>query len=105
MQRDLSRTKYATAIRSQKRNEKNYKLQSGGVLKVSEARNMIIQKKGDDIAKAQRVLDRYAKKLHNTVKKGYFEAAKKAREWRRIGILDPLEILETGRAKRWLVKG
>uniref|UniRef100_A0A8H7N0B1 HTH CENPB-type domain-containing protein n=1 Tax=Bionectria ochroleuca TaxID=29856 RepID=A0A8H7N0B1_BIOOC len=105
MQRDLSRTKYATAVRSQKRNAKNYRLQSGGVLKVSEARNMIIKRKGDDIAKAQAVLDRYAKKLHNTVKKGYFETAKKAREWRRIGILDPLEILETGRTKRFLIKG
>jgi hypothetical protein len=105
MQRDLSRTKYATAVRSQKRNAKNYRLQSGGILKVSEARNMIIKRKGDEIAKAQAVLDRYAKKLHNTVKKGYFETAKKAREWRRIGILDPLEILETGRAKRFLIKG
>ncbi|CAG9950794.1 unnamed protein product [Clonostachys rosea f. rosea IK726] len=105
MQRDLSRTKYATAVRSQKRNAKNYRLQSGGILKVSEARNMIIKRKGDEIAKAQAVLDRYAKKLHNTVKKGYFETAKKAREWRRIGILDPLEILEIGRAKRFLIKG
>jgi ribosomal protein S20 len=66
---------------------------------------MIIKRKGDEIAKAQAVLDRYAKKLHNTVKKGYFETAKKAREWRRIGILDPLEILETGRIKRFLIKG
>uniref|UniRef100_A0A8H7K2R3 HTH CENPB-type domain-containing protein n=1 Tax=Bionectria ochroleuca TaxID=29856 RepID=A0A8H7K2R3_BIOOC len=105
MQRDLSRTKYATAVRSQKRNAKNYRLQSGGVLKGSEARNMIIKRKGDDIAKAQAVLDGYAKKLHNTVKKGYFETAKKAREWRRIGILDPLEILVTGRTKRFLIKG
>ncbi|CAG9953466.1 unnamed protein product [Clonostachys rosea f. rosea IK726] len=105
MQRDLSRTKYATAVRAQKRNAKNYRLQSGGILKVSEARNMVIQRKEDDIAKAKAVLDRYAKKLHNTAKKGYFEAAKKAREWRRIGILDPLEILETGRVKRWLIKG
>jgi hypothetical protein len=32
---------------------------------------MIIKRKGDEIAKAQAVLDRYAKKLHNS-EKGIF---------------------------------
>lgn len=49
---------------------------------------MITQKRGDDTAKAQAMLDRYMEKLHNIVRKGYFETAEKAKKHEIGGVLE-----------------
>lgn len=91
LQRDLSRTRYAEAVRSQRRNAKRQQLQAGGVLKVAEARHMIEKRSQSDIIAAEQLLERHAKKQHNHAKKTFKAAAKKARDWRRSGTLSKLE--------------
>lgn len=104
LQRDLGRTRYAEAVRARRRSSKNYRLQTGGVLSVSEARNMLVQKKDAELQHACRVLEAREKKQRNKFKRVFNDAAKKAREWRRTYVLPPAEIIETGRGKRMLLR-
>ncbi|KFA48277.1 hypothetical protein S40293_10138 [Stachybotrys chartarum IBT 40293] len=104
LRKDLSRTDYATAMRSKRRSTKNHKLQAGGIMTVREAREMLVQRKEDDIIKAQRIIKAHEKKRLNSAKRVFTEAAKKARYWRGQGLLGPAEIIETGRGKRMLIR-
>ncbi|KFA80584.1 hypothetical protein S40288_11688 [Stachybotrys chartarum IBT 40288] len=105
MRKDLSRTRYAEAVRAQRRASKNFRLKTGGVLSVEEAREMIVVKKDADLAKARRTLERFEKKQHNTAKRVFKEAARCSRDWREAGLLPPAEIISTGLGKRYLKSG
>jgi hypothetical protein len=48
IKKDLSRTQYAAAVRSQRLASRNQKLRSGSVLEVSQARNMVQRREEDE---------------------------------------------------------
>jgi hypothetical protein len=56
IKKDLSRTQYAAAVRAQWGASRAQKLQSGGVLEISQARNMVQRRQEDEAIKAQRIL-------------------------------------------------
>ncbi|KID93241.1 transposase, partial [Metarhizium majus ARSEF 297] len=92
IKRDLGRTKSAQILSQQRRAMKNRPLKTGGVLTVDDGREMVQQKVNNDISLARRVVKAAEKKHHNFAKRVFFEAAKKARQWRRTSVLDSLEI-------------
>ncbi|KID81501.1 transposase, partial [Metarhizium majus ARSEF 297] len=90
--RDLGRTKAAQLLSQQRRAHKHRPLQNGGVLSVDDAREMVKQNDNDRLNAARRVVEAADKRRHNHAKRTFFEAAKKARKWRRDFVLDSLEI-------------
>jgi hypothetical protein len=104
IKKDLSRTQYAAAVRAQWRASRAQKLQSGGVLEISQVRNMVQRRQEDEAIKAQRILKASKRKLHNITKGATANAAKAASRWRSLGILNRAEIVETGRPKRHLLR-
>ncbi len=105
VKRDLGRTQMAEMARRQRRAKKNAALQSGGTLEVSEARNMVKQRKEDEIAKAKRLVEASEQRIKKQRQKPLYEAAKKARMWRMNGRLGPLSIFEDGRPERFVRRG
>jgi hypothetical protein len=97
VKRDLGRTKYAERVQKRRKAVKNTPLQSGGVLTVTEARRIVVQKEEDQLAKARRLVEAAEKKLEKQHKRWYFEAAKEARKWRMNSRLAPVELYESGR--------
>ena len=98
--RDLSRTQLAEKRRRQGKARKNTPLQSGGTLNVDLARNMIVQREEEELAKARRIIEAAEKKQHLRHKIWRYEAAKKATAWRIDGRLPPYELYESGRSVR-----
>ncbi|KAI6778341.1 transposase [Emericellopsis cladophorae] len=102
VKRDLSRTKKAELMQRQRRAMKNRPLQSGGVLTVAEARDMVVQRDEDALVKAQRLVDAAQKKLRNLYKRNAEGAAKKARKWRMDKVTDTLEVYDENGSVRAL---
>jgi hypothetical protein len=98
--RDLSPTKKAELMQRQRRAMKNRPLQSGGTLSVEEARQMVVQRHDDGLARARRIVEAAQNKLRNLYKKNAFEAAKKARKWRVAKVTDALEFYEDNGVRR-----
>ncbi|KHO01873.1 transposase [Metarhizium album ARSEF 1941] len=90
--RDLGRTKAAQLLSQRRRAHKYHALQTGGVLSVDNAREMVKQNENDRLDTARRVVEAADKRRHNHAKRTFFEAAKKARKWRLDSVLDLLEI-------------
>jgi hypothetical protein len=103
--RDLGRTRYAQQIAQQRRAMKNTPLKTGGVLTVAEGREMVQQKEQDHLDKARKMVEA-ADLKEATARKRVFEAvAKTAREWRLTKRLDRVEIVDSEKGKRWLLRG
>ncbi|KJZ68123.1 hypothetical protein HIM_12484 [Hirsutella minnesotensis 3608] len=100
--RDLGRTRMAERTQQQRRAMKNVQLQSGGVLSVSEGRQMVKQREEDQVAKARKVIEDAEKKARNARKRCFEETAKEARKWRASERLERAEVCDSERGKRWL---
>ena len=57
LKRELSNCKNAISAHKKRRTTKNYPLQAGGVLTVAEARQMVVQRQEDEVAKARRFVE------------------------------------------------
>jgi hypothetical protein len=103
--RDLSRTRLAEKMRSERAMYSRRSLQSGGILTVEEGRSMVRQNDDDERAKAERLLKRLEEKDTKMRKKWVDAAAKIARAWREEGELKPLYIADALGKGRELVRG
>ena len=92
--RDLGRTRLAEQTAKRRRSMKNKQLQSGGVLTVAQARNMVQEMQDNDVAKARRVVDRAERQYRNGCRKCFMEAAKISRRWRLEGRLQPMYVID-----------
>jgi hypothetical protein len=102
--RDLGRTRLAEETARRRRASKNTSLQSGGRLRVEDAREMIRQNKEDDIEKARRLVEAADQKAKNARKRLFEEAAKEARKWRTSGRLGRAEVVDSEGGKRLLIR-
>ncbi len=92
--RDLARTKHAEMVARQRRASKNRVLQVGGVLTVSEGREMVRIRDQDDVEKARRVVAAADAKERTSHKRWYEAVAKEARR-RRLTIWGPCDVYDT----------
>ena len=75
---------------------KNRVLQTGGVLRVKDAREMVRNSKESDLAKARRLVEREEERERTAAKRVFSAAAKLARKWRLEGTLRPASIFDGG---------
>lgn len=80
LKRELSNCKNAISAHKKRRTTKNYPLQAGGVLTVAEARQMVVQRQEDEVAKARRLAEAADNKVRIFYKNQFSEAAKVARK-------------------------
>jgi hypothetical protein len=66
------------------------------VLTVDQGREMVLQRKEDELSKVVKVVEAAQLKAHNAIKRCFNDAAKEARKWRITGRLGPAEIYESG---------
>jgi hypothetical protein len=92
--RDLSRTRLAEKMRSERAMYGRWSLQSGGILTIEEGRSMVRQNDDDGRAKAEGLLKRLEDKDTKIRKKWVDAAAKIARAWRKEGKPKPLYIVD-----------
>ena len=102
LKRDLGRTQYAERVQKARRQQKNYQLQSGGVLTVAEGREMVKKKIESDEARARRILQQVEEKRYKIAKKAFQDAAKEARRMRIKGLLKPCEVVQNNNKKGFL---
>ena len=103
--RDLKQTKLAEEIHQQQKAYSKRPLQTGGVLPVSERHAMVQHFKEDERAKTEALIKRLDEKLHKQHEKWFFEAAKKARDWRMKGKLGLLYIIDKPGNEHYLKRG
>jgi hypothetical protein len=102
--RDLSRTRLAEQMQSERARYSRRSLQSERILTVEDGRHMVRQLDDDERAKAERLLKRLEEKDSKTRKRWVDAAAKIARAWRKGGKLKPLYIVDTFSKGRELVR-
>ncbi|KAJ6094227.1 hypothetical protein N7467_003072 [Penicillium canescens] len=102
--RDLGCTKYAQEIEARRRASKNYRLQKGGILEVSEARQMVANRQDNEEVRARKVIEAAQRKAHSLRHRAAMETAKTGRKWRLSGRLNGVRIVESGRQTRVLRK-
>lgn len=102
--RDLGRTKLAERVNKSRRAQKNYHLQTGGVLTVADGREMVQKKANNEIEKARKIVQRYEDQQRREIKKWWFAAASLARKWRLSGILPRCEVWDATAGCRMLVR-
>jgi hypothetical protein len=102
--RDLGRTRLAEETARRRQPGKNTSLQSGGRLRVEDARKIIRQNKEDDIEKARRLVEAVDRKALNARKGLFEEAAKEARKQRVLGKLGRAEVVDSEGGKRLLIR-
>jgi hypothetical protein len=93
--RDLGRTRKAEDTRKRRRLIKNTPLQTGGVLTVADAREMIQHREEDEVEKARKILEAAEAKVRRAYKRWFEEAAKEARKWRISGKLLPANVYDS----------
>jgi hypothetical protein len=103
--RDLSRTRLAEQMRSERAMYGRQSSQSGGILTVEDGRHMVHQNDDDERAKAERLLKRLEEKDSKMRKKWVDAATKIARAWRKERKLKPLYIVDAMGKGRELVRG
>ena len=100
--RDLGRTQYAAKVQQQRRVMKKTPLQSGGVLKVAEGRQMVRKKEVNELERARKMVEAAEQKRRRAAKQCFANAAKTARQWRLNVKLRTAYVWETDRGWRLL---
>ena len=102
--KDLNCTKLAEETRYRRKAYSNRTIQTGGILTVANARVMVQKQVEDERAKAEAVIRRLDEKEKKQRQKVINEAAKKAREWRKKGVLKPMYIVDREGGGRCLIQ-
>jgi hypothetical protein len=102
--RDLSRTRLAEQMRSERTRYSRRSLQLGRILTTEEGRNMVRQIDDDGRAKAERLLKELEEKDSKMCKKWVDATAKIARAWRKEGKLKPFYVVDAYGKGRDLVR-
>jgi len=103
--KDLGQSQLAEQARQARKADQNRPLKAGGVLTVQDGRAMVEKVKEDKRAKAEATIRRLDERYYKATKRAFFDAAKKARDWRLKGVLKPLYIIDRQGCGRCLRRG